>query len=95
MLQDAIWADGGRLADDPDYQDIATRFLAASIEGWACGPRQPEDARRHSWSPPGSQLGASHQLWQVNEVNKLIWPSPDGIGMIDAGRLEPARSTSR
>ncbi len=31
----------------------------------------------------GSQLGASHQLWQVNEVNKLIWPSPDGIGMIN------------
>ena len=24
----------------------------------------------------GSTLGASHQLWQMNEVNKLIWPSP-------------------
>ena len=31
----------------------------------------------------GSQLGASHQLWQMNEINKLIWPSPDGIGIID------------
>jgi NitT/TauT family transport system substrate-binding protein len=21
--------------------------------------------------------------WQLNEINKLIWPSPDGIGMMD------------
>ena len=31
----------------------------------------------------GSKLGKSHQLWQMNEVNKLIWPSPTGIGLID------------
>ena len=21
--------------------------------------------------------------WQLNEINKLIWPSPGGIGMMD------------
>ena len=32
----------------------------------------------------GSKLGSSHQLWQVNEINKLIWPSPPaGAGTID------------
>ena len=31
----------------------------------------------------GPTLGASHQLWQTNEVNKLIWPSPNGVGYID------------
>ena len=31
----------------------------------------------------GSQLGDSHQLWQMNEINKLIWPAADGIGIID------------
>ena len=31
----------------------------------------------------GSQLGASHQAWQMNEINALIWPSPDGIGLLD------------
>ena len=31
----------------------------------------------------GSKLGSSHQLWQMNEVNKLIWPSTMGAGMID------------
>jgi NitT/TauT family transport system substrate-binding protein len=31
----------------------------------------------------GPTLGARHQLWQMNEINKLIWPSPNGIGYID------------
>ena len=31
----------------------------------------------------GPALGASHQTWQLNEINKLIWPSPDGIGVMD------------
>ena len=83
MLQDAIWADGDRLADDAAYQDIATRLVAASIEGWAWVRDNPEDAAALVVAD-GSQLGASHQLWQVNEINKLIWPAPDGIGMIDA-----------
>ena len=25
------------------------------------------------------------QAWQLNEINKLIWPSPDGIGVMDQG----------
>jgi NitT/TauT family transport system substrate-binding protein len=29
-------------------------------------------------------LGNSHQLWQMNEVNKLIWPAAGGVGAIDA-----------
>jgi NitT/TauT family transport system substrate-binding protein len=29
-------------------------------------------------------LGEGHQLWQINEVNSLIWPSPDGVGVLDA-----------
>ena len=31
----------------------------------------------------GPTLGAGHQLWQMNEINALIWPSADGIGHID------------
>ena len=31
----------------------------------------------------GPTLGATHQLWQMNRVNKLIWPSPGGIGVVD------------
>ncbi len=82
MLQDAIWASGERLADDPAYRDIATRFVAASMEGWVYCRDNVEDCRDIVVSK-GSTLGASHQLWQMNEINKLIWPSPDGIGWID------------
>jgi len=35
MLQDAIWASGERLASDAAYKDTATKFVAASIQGWA------------------------------------------------------------
>jgi NitT/TauT family transport system substrate-binding protein len=31
----------------------------------------------------GPTLGRSHQTWQLNEISKLIWPSPDGIGILD------------
>jgi len=82
MLQDAIWADAGRLESDADYKDQATRFVAASMEGWTYCRDNAEECRDIVVAS-GSTLGASHQLWQTNEVNKLIWPSPDGIGYID------------
>ena len=81
MLQDAIWADGNRLSD-PTYHDTAVKFVAASIQGWAfC--RDNAEACRDIVVAKGSKLGSSHQLWQMNEVNKLIWPSTMGAGMID------------
>jgi NitT/TauT family transport system substrate-binding protein len=82
MLQDAIWADAARLADDAEYKDTATRFVAASMQGWAYCRDNVEECRDIVVAS-GSTLGASHQLWQMNEVNKLIWPSPNGIGYID------------
>ena len=31
-----------------------------------------------------STLGLTHQKWQMNEVNKLIWPAADGVGYINS-----------
>ena len=82
MLQDAIWADGERLASDEAYQDIAVRFVTASLQGWAyC--RDNVEACRDLVVAQGSKLGDSHQLWQMNEINKLIWPAASGVGFID------------
>ncbi|MEO5973930.1 MAG: ABC transporter substrate-binding protein [Ilumatobacteraceae bacterium] len=82
MLQDAIWADGHRLFD-PVYRATAVKFVAASLQGWAfC--RDNAEACRDIVLSKGSKLGASHQLWQMNEINKLIWPAPGGAGMIDS-----------
>ena len=82
MLQDAVWADSEKLASDPEYKETATAFVKASIQGWIYCRDNPE-ACVDLVLAQGSQLGASHQLWQMNEINKLIWPSPDGIGHID------------
>lgn len=83
MLQDAIWADAARLADDAEYRDAAVRFVAASLQGWAYCRDNPEECATIT-TEAGSTLGASHQLWMMNEVNKLIWPaSGDSIGVID------------
>jgi len=83
MLQDAIWADAVRLADDEEYQDLTVRFLKASLKGWAYARDNPQEAA-DVVTAAGSTLGTSHQLWMTNEVNKLIWPSTGGIGYIDA-----------
>lgn len=81
MLQDAIWAPGDKL-EDQDFADQTVKFIKASIMGWAYARDNPEEAAQIV-AAAGSQLGESHQLWMTNEVNKLIWPSTNGVGMID------------
>ena len=81
MYQDAIWASEERLADAA-YQDTTQRFVTASLKGWIhCRDNAQECA--DIITANGSKLGASHQLWMMNEVNKLIWPSAMGIGVIE------------
>ncbi|MFM9918753.1 ABC transporter substrate-binding protein [Lacisediminihabitans sp. H27-G8] len=83
MLQDAIWADAGKLADDKAYQSETVKFIKASIKGWIYVRDNPQKSA-DIVTAAGSTLGTSHQLWMTNEVNKLIWPSKDGgIGTID------------
>ncbi|MBB5632526.1 NitT/TauT family transport system substrate-binding protein [Cryobacterium mesophilum] len=82
MLQDSIWADADRLASDPKYEETTVKFLKASIKGWIFAMNDPQKAA-DIVTAAGSTLGTSHQLWMANEVNKLIWPSTNGIGFID------------
>jgi NitT/TauT family transport system substrate-binding protein len=81
MYQDAIWASEERLADAA-YQDLTQRFVTASLKGWIqCRDNAQQCA--DIITANGSKLGASHQLWMMNEVNKLIWPSAMGVGVIE------------
>ncbi|MEV6631096.1 ABC transporter substrate-binding protein [Actinoplanes sp. NPDC051470] len=81
MLQDAVWANTDKL-NDPAYQQQTVKFLTGTIKGWAfC--RDNAEKCRDLVVAKGSKLGKSHQLWQMNETSKLIWPSTAGIGMID------------
>jgi len=82
MLQDAIWADTEKLEDDEDYAAQTVAFIKASIKGWAYVRDNAEESATIV-TAAGSTLGTSHQLWMANEVNKLIWPSTNGVGVID------------
>ena len=81
MLQDHIFAHGDWLADAGNA-DIAVSFLKASFRGWIFCRDHPEECLEIVLER-GPTLGESHQRWQLNEVNKLIWPSPAGIGIMD------------
>ncbi|MFT5203345.1 MAG: NitT/TauT family transport system substrate-binding protein [Candidatus Aldehydirespiratoraceae bacterium] len=86
MLQDALWAETGRLEDE-DFRAQTVDFLAASMEGWIyC--RDNLEASVELVLDKAPILGEGHQLWQINEVNSLIWPSPDGVGVLDAGLFQ-------
>ena len=88
MLQDAIWA---RTADltDTAFQDQTTAFLKAVAKGWIYARDNVENAASISYAAataPGQTaypVGPGHQLWQANEVNKLIWIGPK-FGVMDA-----------
>ena len=96
MLQDAIWADTERLASDDEYAETTVEFLKAVIKGWVFARDNVQDAAEITVAA-GSSWGPSHELWMANETNKLIWPAPDGIGVIDeaAWRADRGRRTRR
>jgi NitT/TauT family transport system substrate-binding protein len=83
MLQDAIWADASRLADDAGYQETTVKFLKAVVKGWIYAAENPTETSQITIDA-GSGWGPSHELWMVNETNKLIWPSAGGMGVLDS-----------
>jgi NitT/TauT family transport system substrate-binding protein len=86
MLEDGIFSTGKYLTD-PAHQDIAKRFLAASFQGWAyC--RDNYQSCTDIVVQNGPTLGKGHQTWQMNEINALIWPAPNGVGVMDAAAFK-------
>lgn len=86
MLQDHVFARESWLAESGN-EDIAVRFLRATFRGWIfC--RDNFDACVDIVLANGPTLGEGHMRWQLNEINALIWPSPNGIGVIDAAAYQ-------
>ena len=79
MLQDSLWVTEDYAASEGETIEA---FLRGTAKGWIfC--RDNADACLEHVLAAGPTLGASHQAWQLNEVNALIWPSPAGIGVMD------------
>ncbi len=81
MLQDALFVRAAWLAEDGN-EAVTQAFLKASFQGWTYCRENPDDCIQYTVNA-GSQLPAGHQRWMMNEINPLIWPSPNGIGMMD------------
>jgi NitT/TauT family transport system substrate-binding protein len=92
MLQDALWARESWLAEEGN-EDVAIRFLRASFRGWIYCRDNPDDCVQYSLDQ-GSLWGQGHLNWMMNEINALIWPSPDGIGVLDQAALEQTIETA-
>jgi NitT/TauT family transport system substrate-binding protein len=80
-LEDGIFVTEEWIADEAN-QDVARRFLKASFKGWIHCRDNPDECVQYVLDA-GPTLGEGHQRWMVNEVNKLIWPNENGIGIMD------------
>jgi NitT/TauT family transport system substrate-binding protein len=81
MLQDHIFARESWLKKAGN-EDVAVKFIRASLKGWIfCRDNFAECV--DIVLKNGPTLGKGHMAWQLNEINKLIWPSPEGVGMMD------------
>jgi NitT/TauT family transport system substrate-binding protein len=79
MLEDGLFTTQTWLNSN---RDVAERFIAASDRGWIyC--RDHVQTCTDIVVKNGTALPAGHQLWQMNEINKLIWPNAKGIGIMD------------
>jgi NitT/TauT family transport system substrate-binding protein len=78
MLEDNIFTTDTYLKSDPT---TITKFLEGSFQGWIYCRDHVTDCTNIVLSQ-GTILPRMHQLWQMNEINKLIWPNPYGIGHV-------------
>jgi NitT/TauT family transport system substrate-binding protein len=86
MLEDGVFTTGSWISDTKN-QEIATRFLKASFKGWVfCRDNQAECLQ--IVLDNGPTLGEGHQKWQLNEINALIWPTSQGIGVMDEAAFQ-------
>ena len=78
MLEDGLFADQTWVNG---HRDVAMRFIAASDRGWIYCRDHVQECT-NIVVKNGTALPAGHQLWQMNEINKLIWPNAKGIGIM-------------
>ncbi len=68
--------------------------MTASLAGWIYARDNPQECVEIVMAN-GAELAPNHQLWMMNEVNKLIWPSPAGVGIIVPELWEQTVSIAR
>jgi NitT/TauT family transport system substrate-binding protein len=90
MLEDGLFSTEKYLSSAAN-QAIATKVIAATLQGWIyCRDHQAECVQMTL--KEGPTLPKGHQTWMMNEINKLIWPTSAGIGIMN--KADYARTAS-
>lgn len=93
MLEDGVFVRGDWIKDSAN-QATARKFLEASFKGWAyCRDNLADCTRIVLKNSP--ILGKGHQTWMMNEINALIWPAPQGVGVMNAKAFGRTASISK
>jgi NitT/TauT family transport system substrate-binding protein len=85
MLEDNIFTTQKYL-NDPSHKATIIAFLKASFQGWIYCRDHVQECT-DIVVKNGTALGRTHQLWQMNEINKLVWPNPTGIGHVTPAQI--------
>jgi NitT/TauT family transport system substrate-binding protein len=93
MLEDGIFSTGKWLKD-PANQTTAVKFIKASLQGWIYCRDHVTDCVNIVLKQ-GPTLPKGHQTWQMNEINKLIWPNASGIGLMSAADFKRTATISK
>jgi NitT/TauT family transport system substrate-binding protein len=80
MLEDNIFTTSKWLQSSAN-QATLVKFLKASFQGWIYCRDNPSKCVDIVLKN-GPTLGRGHQAWQMNEINRLIWPNSMGIGVV-------------
>ena len=93
MLEDGVFVRGDWIKDAKN-QATSRKFLEASFKGWIwCRDHLADCTQIVLKNSP--ILPKGHQTWQMNEVNALIWPVPQGIGIMNQKAFTRTASISR
>jgi NitT/TauT family transport system substrate-binding protein len=93
MLEDDVFTTQSWISNK-QHQAIAVKFLGASFAGWIYCRDHPT-ACVNIVLKQGPTLLRGHQTWQMNEINKLIWPSKLGIGVMDPASFDRTARISK
>jgi NitT/TauT family transport system substrate-binding protein len=81
MLEDNLFSTASYLKSK-EHQQIAEKVIGATLAGWIYCRDHVQQCVNFTLKA-GPTLPRGHQTWMMNEINKLIWPSKYGIGVMD------------
>jgi NitT/TauT family transport system substrate-binding protein len=81
MLEDNLFTTASYLKSK-EHRQVAQKVIGATLAGWIYCRDHVKQCVDFTLKA-GPTLPRGHQTWMMNEINKLIWPSKKGIGIMD------------